>query len=351
MIADGTHLSSFHSPRRLAASRSCACGRPRKSSRSWRRRCAKASKRTLPALPSKYFYDARGSALFERITTLPEYYPTRVEEAIHAGAVDDIVERARPREWVELGSGMGAKTRRLLDRIAARDEGLRSCILLDVDESALRTSLADPHRRLSGPARPRDRRRLPARHPRASAASGGRRMIGFLGGTIGNLHPDRVPAFFRAAASVLDPGDTFLLGRRSREGRGPAGGGVQRPRRRHRGVQPQPPARRSTRGWGPTSTSRRSSTWPSTTPPGNGSRCACGRPGRRPSTSRKPASSAPLPGETRSAPRSAASTRASGSRACSGYRAGGRGLVHGRGAPIRRNSAPPRQLGRAVRLS
>ena len=166
---------------------------------------------TPPTLPSKYFYDARGSALFDRITTLPEYYLTRVEEAIHTRVAADIVERARPRELVELGSGMGAKTRRLLDLIAARDEGLRSCILLDVDEAALRSSLTT----------------LTAAYPGLQARgivgdflrdipevgrSGGRRMIGFLGGTIGNLDPDRVPAFFRAAASVLDPGDTFLLG-------------------------------------------------------------------------------------------------------------------------------------------
>src|SRR5687768_2589489 len=95
----------------------------------------------LPSLPSKYFYDARGSALFERITTLPEYYPTRVEEGIHRRVAAEVVERARPREWVEVGAGTGAKTRRVLDHIAARDEGLRSCVLLDVDEAALRASL------------------------------------------------------------------------------------------------------------------------------------------------------------------------------------------------------------------
>lgn len=166
---------------------------------------------TPPTLPSKYFYDARGSALFDRITTLPEYYLTRVEEAIHTRAAEDIVERARPREWVEFGSGLGAKTRRLLDRIAARAEGLRSCVLLDVDEAALRMSLAALTAAYSG---------LQARGivgdflrdiPEVGR-SGGRRMIGFLGGTIGNLRPDQVPAFFKAAASVLDPGDTFLLG-------------------------------------------------------------------------------------------------------------------------------------------
>jgi L-histidine N-alpha-methyltransferase len=166
---------------------------------------------TPPALPSKYFYDARGSALFERITALPEYYLTRVEEEIHRRAAADIVDRARPRELVELGSGMGAKTRRLLDAMAARDEGLRSCILLDVDEAALRSSLAT----LTAAYPDLQARGIVGDFLRDIPAVGrgdGGRMIGFLGGTIGNLDPTRVPAFFKAAASVLDPGDTFLLG-------------------------------------------------------------------------------------------------------------------------------------------
>jgi len=167
---------------------------------------------TLPTLPSKYFYDARGSALFERITKLPEYYPTRVEEAIHRRVAADILERGRPREWVELGSGLGTKTRRLLDGIAARAEGLRSCVLLDVDEAALRSSLAALTAAYPG---------LRARGivgdflrdiPEVGRGAQGRRMIGFLGGTIGNVEPERVPAFFRAAASVLENGDSFLLG-------------------------------------------------------------------------------------------------------------------------------------------
>jgi L-histidine N-alpha-methyltransferase len=175
------------------------------------REVAAGLKAPLPTLPSKYFYDARGSILFERITRLPEYYPTRVEDAIHAAAADDIVERARPRELVELGSGMGAKTRRLLDRITARDEDLASCVLLDVDEAALRASLVTLHA-----AYPGLRARAIAGDflrdiPRVGPSAGGR-MIGFLGGTLGNLDPARVPAFFTSAASILVPGDTFLLG-------------------------------------------------------------------------------------------------------------------------------------------
>jgi L-histidine N-alpha-methyltransferase len=164
-----------------------------------------------PSLPSKYFYDAHGSALFERITTLPEYYPTRVEEGIHARVAGEIVRRARPLEWVELGSGLGTKTRRMLDAITLGVAGPKSCILLDVDEAALRSSLL-----ALGAAYPALRARGIAgdflTDIGAIGPSSGRRMMGFLGGTLGNLEPGRVPAFFAAAAEVLAPGDSFLLG-------------------------------------------------------------------------------------------------------------------------------------------
>ena len=73
-------------------------------------------RRELKELPPKYFYDARGSALFDRITTLPEYYPTRCERAILNRHAPAIVEGAR--ELVELGSGMASKTRALLYAMA-----------------------------------------------------------------------------------------------------------------------------------------------------------------------------------------------------------------------------------------
>ena len=163
----------------------------------------------LPTLPSKYFYDARGSMLFERITRLPEYYPTRVEEAIHAAAADD--RRARPAaSWSSSAPGWA---RRRGGCSTASPRGTRTW-------------------RVRAPRRGRGRLRaslvtLHAAYPRLSARgivgdflrdiprigpSAGGRMIGFLGGTLGNLDPDRVPAFFAAAASVLVPGDTFLLG-------------------------------------------------------------------------------------------------------------------------------------------
>ena len=95
----------------------------------------------LPELPCKYFYDAAGSALFDRITELPEYYPTRVEESILAARADEIARMADAAELVELGSGLGRKTRMLLEALGRRGR-LRSCVLLDVDAAALRTSIA-----------------------------------------------------------------------------------------------------------------------------------------------------------------------------------------------------------------
>ena len=182
---------------------------PREDLQDMAREVAAGLRAPRPTLPCKYFYDAAGGALFDRITRLPEYYPTRTEEAILAATVGAIVDAARPRELVELGSGLGVKTRLILDAIARRGT-LRSCVLLDVDEHALRTSLAA----------------LSSRHPavatRAVAGDflrdlawlgpGGGRMIALLGGTVGNLHPSSVPGFFAAAADALEPGDTFLVG-------------------------------------------------------------------------------------------------------------------------------------------
>src|SRR5687767_3950663 len=84
-------------------------------------------------LPPKYFYDERGSALFERIMELPEYYPTRAERAILDGHAAEIVAAANPGTLIELGSGSAAKTRCLLD--AMRDAGtLETYVPVDISE-------------------------------------------------------------------------------------------------------------------------------------------------------------------------------------------------------------------------
>ncbi|MCG6923725.1 MAG: L-histidine N(alpha)-methyltransferase [Acidobacteria bacterium] len=166
-------------------------------------------KRPLPELPSKYFYDDRGSALFDDITRLPEYYPTRTEEAILETIAQEVVDRVQPRELCELGSGVGRKVRLLLDAMAHR-ELLERCVLLDISEGFLIESA----------------RQLDADYPDLAVrgvvgdfledlpalGAGGGRLALFLAGTIGNLHPDRVPPFLRDLARQLDPGDAFLLG-------------------------------------------------------------------------------------------------------------------------------------------
>jgi L-histidine N-alpha-methyltransferase len=165
--------------------------------------------RPLPELPSKYFYDDRGSALFEEITRQPEYYQTRTEEAILEGIADEVVDVARPHELCELGSGVGRKVRLLLDAMAVRGL-LDRCVLLDISEGFL----VDSARQLDA-----DYPGLAVRgvvgdflEDLPALGPGGGRLALFLAGTMGNLHPERVPAFLRALARQLEPGDTFLVG-------------------------------------------------------------------------------------------------------------------------------------------
>jgi L-histidine N-alpha-methyltransferase len=164
----------------------------------------------LPSLPSKYFYDRAGSELFDRITALPEYYPTRTEESILGAAADEIARAADARELVELGSGLGGKTRMLLDALDRRGR-LSSCVLLDVDAGALGRSIDALRARRPGMAA----RGIAGDFLRDLGWIGrprARRLVAFLGGTIGNIEPPLVPAFFASAAAVLAPGDTFLVG-------------------------------------------------------------------------------------------------------------------------------------------
>jgi len=168
------------------------------------------SARPLPWLPCKYFYDDRGSALFERITRLPEYYPTRTEEGILERVAEDVVAATRPVELCELGSGVGRKVRLLLD--AGRALGtLERCVLLDINA----TFLAESVRSLSD-GYPGLRVRGVVGDLQADLEAlgpGGGRLALFLAGTIGNLHPDReLPGFLRALTRQLRPGDAFLVG-------------------------------------------------------------------------------------------------------------------------------------------
>jgi L-histidine N-alpha-methyltransferase len=165
--------------------------------------------RPLPHLPSKYLYDDRGSALFDEITRQPEYYQTRTEEAILERVAENIVDAAQPRELCELGSGVGRKVRLLLDAMAARGL-LERCVLLDISEGCL----VDSAQQLDADYAALEVRGIVGDflEDLSALGPGGGRLVLFLAGTMGNLHPDRVPACLRALARQMEPGDSFLLG-------------------------------------------------------------------------------------------------------------------------------------------
>ncbi|MBV9161494.1 MAG: L-histidine N(alpha)-methyltransferase [Pseudonocardiales bacterium] len=162
-------------------------------------------------LPSKWFYDARGSELFEQITTLPEYYPTRTERELLRRSVGKIAARATVDTLVELGSGSSGKTRLLLDALTANGS-LQRFVPLDVSEPALRGAMAAvareyPELAVHGVVGDftQHLELLPAGQDR-------RRLVAFLGGTIGNLLPDERAVFFTALRAALNPGELLLLG-------------------------------------------------------------------------------------------------------------------------------------------
>jgi L-histidine N-alpha-methyltransferase len=178
----------------------------------WRASLVEAARRSLadrpPWLDPVWFYDERGSALFERITELDEYYPTRAERALLEAHVAEIAGGGAD-TLVELGSGTSAKTRVLLDAMLAAGS-LRRYVPLDVSEETLRAAAAvlaeryptvavhgvvgDFHRHL------------------AAIRLGERRLVAFLGSTIGNLTPAARRRFLFDLDAVLDHGDRLLLG-------------------------------------------------------------------------------------------------------------------------------------------
>jgi L-histidine N-alpha-methyltransferase len=160
-------------------------------------------------LPPKWFYDARGSALFEEITELPEYYPTRTERALLAESVDAIAAASGADTLVELGSGSSEKTRLLLDAFT-RAGALRRYVPQDVSAPALRQAMDAlavdyPDLELHGVVGDFTMHldRLPG---------GAQRMVAFLGGTIGNLRPHERRVFLDQLRAVLQPGEQLLLG-------------------------------------------------------------------------------------------------------------------------------------------
>ncbi|MGV0715027.1 L-histidine N(alpha)-methyltransferase [Mycolicibacterium sp. XJ662] len=164
---------------------------------------------TPKTLPPKWFYDSVGSDLFDQITRLPEYYPTRTEAQILRSRSAEIAEASAADTLVELGSGTSEKTRVLLD--ALRDNGtLRRFIPFDVDAGVLNAAGEAIQREYPGvevDAVCGDFEEHLAEIPRV-----GRRLIAFLGSTIGNLTPQPRARFLAALAQTMRPGDSLLLG-------------------------------------------------------------------------------------------------------------------------------------------
>jgi L-histidine N-alpha-methyltransferase len=160
-------------------------------------------------VPTRFLYDDRGSRLFEQITELPEYYPTRTEAAILTACADDIIERTGAEELIELGSGSSTKTRILLDAMA-RAGSLAHYVPVDVSEAIMVDAAED----------------LVAEYPgltvravvadfitdMAHISDDEHQLYVFLGGTIGNFKPQEAGAFLERLGSEMQPGSYLLLG-------------------------------------------------------------------------------------------------------------------------------------------
>lgn len=160
-------------------------------------------------LPPKWLYDQRGSELFDRITTLEEYYLTRAERRILDAVAEELAELTRSETLVDLGSGSAAKSPRLLEALVATGT-LRRYVPMDVSEAAI-TSVSEeivqsyPTMEVHGLLADFERHldRLP---------DGSRRLIAFLGSTIGNFPPVARSRMLAGLRRVMRPGDTLLLG-------------------------------------------------------------------------------------------------------------------------------------------
>jgi L-histidine Nalpha-methyltransferase len=165
--------------------------------------------RSLKELPPKYFYNERGSELFDQITTLPEYYPTRCERQILNRHAPEIVGASAAEELVELGSGTASKTRALLYAMAGSGS-LRRYVPFDVDPSVVESCAHEltelyPGLEVHGVVGDfsRDLDCIPG---------GQQRLFAFLGGTIGNLLPAERKLFLRQLREQMGRGDRLVIG-------------------------------------------------------------------------------------------------------------------------------------------
>lgn len=161
------------------------------------------------SLPPKWFYDSVGSDLFDQITRLPEYYPTRAEAEILRTRSAEIAAASEADTLVELGSGTSEKTRMLLDALRERGS-LRRFVPFDVDASILETAATAIQQEYAGVE-------IKAvcgdfEEHLAEIPSAGRRLFAFLGSTIGNLTPGPRGRFLSALSAQMRPGDSLLLG-------------------------------------------------------------------------------------------------------------------------------------------
>jgi L-histidine N-alpha-methyltransferase len=160
-------------------------------------------------LPPKWFYDERGCELFEQITGLPEYYLTRAERSILNEVRHEIAPFTEADTVIELGSGTSEKTRLLLDSFVDRRR-LRRFVPFDVSEPTLRreaASLAEEYPGLEVKAIVGD-----FDHHLSELPPGGRRLIAFLGSTIGNFAPKPRSDFLATLSASMETGDSLLLG-------------------------------------------------------------------------------------------------------------------------------------------
>ncbi len=160
-------------------------------------------------LPTRYFYDDRGSELFEQICELPTYYPTRTEHALLKTVADDVVARTGAEELVELGSGAATKTRTLLDAMA-RTKQLKFYVPFDVSEGIVRRvahELVAEYEGLQVHGVVGDFLAHLEHIPQ-----GGKRLVGILGGTIGNLRPESAAELLSSIEREMASGDFLLVG-------------------------------------------------------------------------------------------------------------------------------------------
>lgn len=174
-----------------------------------RRDVLEGLRKTPKSLPPKWFYDGVGSDLFDQITRLPEYYPTRAEAEILRARAPEIASASEADTLVELGSGTSEKTRLLLDALRGRGS-LRRFVPFDVDASILSTAATAIQQEYSGVE-------IKAvcgdfEEHLTEIPAGGRRLFVFLGSTIGNLTPGPRADFLTALSAQMRPGDSLLLG-------------------------------------------------------------------------------------------------------------------------------------------